>query len=265
MRVKRPGVSVRARRGYRAPTAEEVNAARPAAAVVPDNVRTTTAALATLARLRDEQKFAVLAVPVRAKDGGPVTSMWIAGEALGAARQTAGGGKVAIDISGGATAEHALTLAAGERSFLVQVPVQASGGEIDVRARLTPEEGGEPLVDSVRIEAAAAAPVLFRRGMSTGNRVQPAADFRFSRTERLRLELPLPPGATPGSGRFLDRNAQLLPVPVQTAERKDEAGQRWLTADATLAALGAGDYVVEVSYTDGGAERSVQTAIRVTR
>jgi VWFA-related protein len=269
VRVKRPGVSVRARRGYRAATAEEVAAARPAATVVPDNVRTASAALATLARLRDEQKFAVLAVPMRASAAGPVTSLWIAGEALGAARQMTGGGKVAIEISGGATGEHALTLAPGERSFLVQVPVQvpvqATGGEIDVRARLTPEGGTEPLVDSARVETASAAPLLFRRGMSTGNRVEPAADFRFSRTERLRLEVPLPPAARPGSGRLLDRNAQPLPVPVQTAERTDDAGQRWLTADATLAALGAGDYVVEVSYMDGGVERSVQTAIRVTR
>ncbi len=265
VRVKRPGVSVRARRGYRAATAAEIAAARPAAAIVPDSVRATTAALATLARLRDEQQFAVLAVPVRATDGGPVTSVWIAGEALGPARQTAGGATVDIEVSGGATGHHTLTLAPDARSFLVQVPVQAGGSEIDVRARLTPQKEGEPLVDSARIEAAAAAPVLFRRGMTTGNRVQPAADFRFSRTERLRLELPLPPAAKAGSGRFLDRNAQPLPVPVQTAERKDEAGQRWLTADATLAALGAGDYVVEVSYTDGGAERSVQTAIRVTR
>jgi hypothetical protein len=137
-----------------------------------------------------------------------------------------------------------------------------------VRARLTAERGSEiPLADAARVEVGAptAQPLLYRRGPSTGNRVQPAADFRFSRTERLRLEIPLPTGASPGEGRLLDRNAQPLQVPVQVSQRTDEEGQRWLTADATLAPLGAGDYLVEVAYADGGMEHQVLTAIRVTR
>jgi hypothetical protein len=38
-----------------------------------------------------------------------------------------------------------------------------------------------------------------------------------------------------------------------------------VTADATLSALGAGDYVVELTYTTGPTEQKVVTAIRVTR
>jgi hypothetical protein len=121
------------------------------------------------------------------------------------------------------------------------------------------------LSDTARIEPEVPQPLLFRRGPSTGNRLQPAADFRFSRTERSRFELPVPPDAASGAGRLLDRNAQPLPVPIQIGERTDESGQRWLTGDATLAALGAGDYVVELSYTAGGTEQRVLTAIRVTR
>ena len=49
-------------------------------------------------------------------------------------------------------------------------------------------------------------------------------------------------------------------------ERVDEqTGQRWLTADITLAALGAGDYVVELTTGDAAAQKKVLTAIRVTR
>ena len=73
--------------------------------------------------------------------------------------------------------------------------------------------------------------------------------------------------ATPNSGpaRLLDRNAQPLQIPVQVGEKTDVDGQRWLTADATLSALGAGDYVLEVTLTADGTERRVLTGIRVTR
>jgi hypothetical protein len=77
--------------------------------------------------------------------------------------------------------------------------------------------------------------------------------------------LPLAGEAKPGSGRFLDRNAQPLQIPVQVAEKQDPDGQRWLTADAILSALGAGDYVVEVTILNSGGEQRVLTAIRVTR
>ncbi|OGU32584.1 MAG: hypothetical protein A3K13_11995 [Gemmatimonadetes bacterium RIFCSPLOWO2_12_FULL_68_9] len=125
-----------------------------------------------------------------------------------------------------------------------------------------------PLTDAVRVETAASAdrPLLFRRGPATGNRVQPAADARFSRTERLRLELPVGPDATPGAGRVLDRAGQTLAPPVVVGARADEVtGQRWITADVTLAPLGAGDYVVEVTIEEAGTTRRVLTAIRVTR
>jgi hypothetical protein len=55
-------------------------------------------------------------------------------------------------------------------------------------------------------------------------------------------------------------------VPVTIGERTDTAtGQRWLTADVTLAALGAGEYVIEVSAPGAGVDQKTLTAIRVTR
>ena len=70
----------------------------------------------------------------------------------------------------------------------------------------------------------------------------------------------------PGPGRLLDRNGQEVKVPVTIGERTDSVtGQRWLTADVTLAALGAGEYMVEVSALGTGARQKVLTAIRVTR
>ena len=143
----------------------------------------------------------------------------------------------------------------------------ARDGQVDVDARVTPAGEGTPLAEVVKVTAdpKALEPVMFKRGLSTGNRLQPSASFEFSRTDRLQLQLPLAGETKPGSGRFLDRNAQPLQIPVQVGEKQDPDGQRWLTADATLSALGAGDYVVEITVMSGAAEQRVLTPIRVTR
>ena len=109
-------------------------------------------------------------------------------------------------------------------------------------------------------------PLLFRRGVTTGNRVLPAADLRFSRTERVRLELPVAGDAKAGAGRILDRAAQPLQVPVTVGERLDDAtGQRWITADVVLAPLAGGDYAIEVEVVGDGKSQRVISAIRVVR
>jgi VWFA-related protein len=269
VRVRRPGVEVRARRGYRAATAEEVNASRLAAAApVPDATRAATAALARLGRIRPEQRFVIHASPVRPAPTGPVIAVWVAGELQGPVEEFSSGGSATIEVAAGTSVgESTAALKQGERAFLVKIPLRGSvTGTLDVRARLTPATGGAPIADAAKLDLdpALAQPLLFRRGLSTGNRLQPAAGFQFSRTDRLHLELPIATAA-PGPARLLDRNAQPLQIPVQVGEKTDADGQRWLTADAPLSALGAGDYVLEVTLTADGTERRVLTGIRVTR
>jgi len=88
----------------------------------------------------------------------------------------------------------------------------------------------------------------------------------FPRSERIRLELEAPAGGPVWSGAVLDRNGNKTAVPVATAERTDAAGgQRWLTADITLAPLAAGDYVVELTVTQGSEQKKTLVAIRVTQ
>jgi hypothetical protein len=113
---------------------------------------------------------------------------------------------------------------------------------------------------------AAGDPLVFHRGPSTGNQVQPADGRIFPRSERIRLEMEAAPGGPVWTGVLLDRNGTKTAVPVVAGERTDAAtGQRWLTADITLAPLGPGDYVVELTVTSGSQVNKRLTAIRVTQ
>jgi hypothetical protein len=151
------------------------------------------------------------------------------------------------------------------------VPRGVDAGPLDVRVRLTSEGGGVPLQDNVRLDAGAPEPkpLLFRRGPTTGTQLVAAPDPIFSRTERLRLEVPVGPGprdGKPGSGRIVDRGGTPTPLTVVVGERTDaETGQRWITADTNLAALAPADYVVELVIVKESGEMRLLTPIRVGR
>jgi VWFA-related protein len=267
VRVKQPGVDVRARKGYRAATAEEVATARRAAdAPVPESKATVTSAIDRLGRIRAESRFAINVAP------GPNGKLWVAGELRPPASgpdDFAQGATGTVEIVGQSSSRTAVTLKAGERTFLTSLDVSGgTGAQIDVRARLTATDGtSSPVMDTMRVDAdpSSMQPLLFRRGVTTGNRVVPAADFRFSRTERIRLDLAAAADIKPVSGRLLDRGGQPLQVPVTVGERTDAAsGQRWITADVVLAPLSPGDYAIEVTL-QGPQEQRIITAIRVTR
>jgi VWFA-related protein len=272
VKVNQPGVAVRSRRGYRMPTEEEVAAAKaasePAAVSKPSAF---TAAMDMLSRIRPDARFRINAATQQTSAGK--TLVWVAGEVLGRSaspNEVAGGGTADIEISaGGSSATTRVMLKPGERTFLTLMELASTdASEVQVRARLSSEDSAVPVTDSIQAETgpAAAQPLLYRRGPSTANKVVPAADFSFSRSERLRLEVPVGNAVKPGDGRLLDRTGQPLKVPVTVAERVDqESGQRWITADVTLAPLAAGDYAVELTTSSGSDTKHVITAFRVRR
>jgi hypothetical protein len=105
-------------------------------------------------------------------------------------------------------------------------------------------------------------PIVFRRGPYTGAGFQPTADLRFRRAERIRVDVPLAGSVDAVAAQLLDRKGQPLPVPVTTAQH-EEAGQRFATAELTLAPLALSDYVIEVSVRRGDKTDKVLTAIRI--
>ena len=264
VKVRQPGVDVRARRGYRAPTAEEVAVAKAEAEEVDSAPSAFAVAMGTLARIRPDARFRVNAVPYVTEAG---TTVWVSGELLRGTgpQRTDGGGTADIEVRADDESNTArVTVKPGERGFVVPVKLPAGADRVQVRVRFAPEGSVVPLTDAIVAEAA--QPLLFRRGPTTGNRVVPAADFRFSRTERLRLELPVAPGTQPASARLLDTAGQPMQLPVTTGRKVDEAtGQHWITADLTLAPLAAGDYAIEVTSTSGAETRQTVTAFRVSR
>jgi VWFA-related protein len=273
VRVKQSGVEVRARRGYQAPTSDEVAASRSrSTAATPRNeaAASVSRALERLEHIRADQRFRVHGMAAVTERGGV---LWVAGELQSSGRpdEFAQGATATIEASGAESGPAAtrVVLKGGERAFLISLALPAGAkGPFDIRVRLSADgTPGPPLTDAIQVDASSGSggALLFRRGPTTGNRLVPAADLRFSRTERVRIEIPVAPEASAGAARLLDRGGQPLPVTVTTAERTDpDAGQRWITADLTLAPLGAGDYVVEIGVEGASVNRTL-AAIRVVR
>ena len=152
---------------------------------------------------------------------------------------------------------------------LARARTSASGPAPDTKAAMSRALGtieSDARAQGRKTTRGSGEPIIFHRGPATGNQVQPANGRVFPRSERIRMEMEADAGAPVWTGVLLDRNGTKTAVPVTTGERSDAStGQRWLTADITLAPLGPGDYVVELATTAGNEQKKTLVAIRVTQ
>ena len=257
VRVKQPGVRVRARRGYRARTAEQVAAAATAAAVDPASAAVAKA-LNSVAATNARSTFRVRpAAWMRSENGAAGATVWIVGELDFRTRREpawASGARADVLLLGADGTQLASTqteLPAGQGAFTVRVPASGrlGAGDYAVRVRLSGRDAEASDTARVIIPERASAigeAVLWRRGTSTGPQYVRTADSRFQRSDRMRLEFAS--DAAAATAKLLDRVGKAIQVPVQVSERVDAAeGVRWIVADITLAPLAPGDYAVEIA------------------
>jgi VWFA-related protein len=278
VRVKRAGVDVRSRPGYQAPTEAELASTRVTALMngaAPGHTTIAPAVSRALERLGNVRGTVPLRVQTLAAPG----AAWLVGQLDATLMkqvewQQGARGRVTFQHERGeappATVD--VTLKPGEAMFSVAPPQSslAAPGRYVVRVELMPEGSAVPLTTSTEVTVPSdpwlisGTGLVFRRGPATGLAYAPTADPRFRRTERIRFEVPRSSSGGTASARLLARDGQPLNVAVSVTERADEATKhRLVIADLTLAPLAQGDYIIEVSVSDGDRTESATYAFRV--
>jgi len=105
-------------------------------------------------------------------------------------------------------------------------------------------------------------PAVSRATPSPRSPVVPVTAPAFTRSERVHVEWPVAQMLTERSARVLGRNSAPLAVAVTLTERDGPAGPV-LVADAQLAPLAPGDYVIELRVSSAAGSRTSLVAFRV--
>ena len=259
VRVKRPGLEVRARPGYRPPLPTKERAESGSSARSSPLPADLERAFQELEGIRRDARIHVRAAPVPPSGADGSVSAWVAAELDPTAAKSpewSNGGEVEIALltSAGTTlASTRVPIEPRARTILTRVTIPVASefdGTARVRAIARPASGGQTAAGTARVawpdEPDASPPLLlFRRGPITAQQLEPAADIRFRRSEQVRIQVAVGGGELQSSGRVINRAGQERQVPVTvTSQRENDVF--WVVAELALAPLTAGDYAVEL-------------------
>jgi hypothetical protein len=275
--VKRKGVAVRARQGYRAIPPPEIAAAaadrrEPVAPVV-------NSALSALARFRNDVPFHLAAT----SEWGQTTGwrLRVVGELEVEEAGKPGwkpGWRSELSIvapDGKPLGAAGVSVKPGEARFAVSYPTSGGlpPGEYAVKGKAFASDGETvfedraivvvPPAPSPAADMTTGTPLLFRRPNTPKSVFQPTADQRFRRREILMVEVPVVGRLeTAPVLRLIDRQGQARDAGLQpTTEQRD--GIVIITVAIPLSSVAPGDYVLEFSTSADAARPKVYVGFRV--
>ena len=265
VRVKRPGVNVRARAGYFAAKLVEASKTGISTTTVEaSEAKVLAQALASLASFSRELPLRVQAAAGWTRDRTAVVRAVVeVPRSTAAGDDWSKGGHIdatLLNSAGKTIAKSSASLAPGTFTAHVVMtappPLEPDEYKVLVRTKGVAALGStESVVFTLNAAPLGTGTLFFRR---MGPREMPTADLRFRRTERLVVEMPASLGGEI-TGHLLGRTGIPLNVPLTVVIREDADGTRWRRVELALAPLAVGDYIIE---TNAGAERTL-AAFRV--
>jgi VWFA-related protein len=291
VRTKQTDVSMRARRGYMAPTEADVaasakagsrptpDAAAPAMDAVP-----VDAIFAPLSRLRTGAEVFTYGGVYRA--GVLFATIELDGRQLMSGR-FAGGAVIqvsamhpAIGPSGPTSVTINGRIDPGTRGVFVYLPLppampgsapaatQAPATISVWQVTATIGTGADRLQERFEIRhdigRLLGDPVPYRATPALSSPIRAVADFLYRRTERVHIEWPVLGTVDRREARLVARNGQAVPLPVVLSERSDN-GQALLMLDLSLTPLAPADYAIELVVGQGATTERRYVAFRVVQ
>ena len=272
VKVKRPGIAVRARRGYWAPNATEIERARTDAAAGDAIPADVTSAMAVLSAARAERMVDVWVGAERGADGEPaVTVAWTPRTPAGRGADSTRTVSVAVKGAGGDRSFDA-RLDAGALSFpsppgavQLQTTVRDANGNI-----LDEDRRPFSVPDLSAADLAIGAPVVLRartvsdaKAIAGARQAVPFAGREFIRTDHLYVRFSVYGAAASEadvSARLTSKaGATLLELPVAKMAGAETAYQ----IDLPLASIARGDYLIAVAAAHGEERTRALVPLRV--